>query len=99
MKRAGWTRLSPTGACKTVGRFRHDASGLVVRHCGHPTALWPYMILPADGGRAIVSWTGHGFKTLAVAMDVAERVARGGLSVVERGVPVVRVDTFGRAFA
>lgn len=37
-QRRGWERLR--GGCG--GIWRHVASGWVVRHCGHPTALWPY---------------------------------------------------------
>ena len=31
-----WTRLR--GGCG--GRWRHNPSGWIVMHCGHPTALW-----------------------------------------------------------
>lgn len=94
--RAGWSRLSPEGAPTCHGRFRHDVSGWEVRHCGHQTALWPYVVYgPTLGDRGVVSYDGRGFKTLVVAMDVAERCAAGELKVVDRGALTVDVSALG----
>ena len=34
-RRPGWTKAHE-------GRWDYHATGYSVRHCGHPTALWPY---------------------------------------------------------
>lgn len=41
--------------------------GVVIRHCGHPTALWPYYI---EGRKHLHS---HTYRTLAEAQAAAER--------------------------
>jgi hypothetical protein len=41
-QRKGWTRLR--GGC--AGCWRHDESGWLIFHCGHPTAIWPYYGVP-----------------------------------------------------
>jgi hypothetical protein len=69
--RAGWTRLSPRGALTCLGEFRHDATGTRVAHCGHPTALWPYLVTTADG-RSYVAPNSRGFVHLATAMQAVE---------------------------
>jgi len=51
-----------------------------VRHCGHPTASWPFYLLAPGGSLPIVSFNGYGFAALAVAQEVAERLARGELA-------------------
>jgi hypothetical protein len=76
--RKGWTRIA--GGCG--GRWRHDASGWIVAHCGHPTALWPYTARdPEDTGILIPSgWYAHGvtwvkgyaFQTLERAQEKVE---------------------------
>lgn len=53
-----WTRIRP-------GYWRH-VSGWEARHCGHPTANWPYYLLAPDG-RMVVSEAGYGFKTIKLA--------------------------------
>ncbi len=50
----------------------HDQAGaldVVVRHCGHPTALWPYYA--EIGGRMHIAPNGRGF----VHADTARRAA------------------------
>ena len=71
MQRKGWTRLR--GGCG--GIWRH-ASGWLVRHCGHPTALWPYHGT-SPSGEMLLAPNGHGFRRLALAQEaVEELVAR-----------------------
>lgn len=79
-ERAGWSRISAPGD-KCGALWRHDATGWRVKHCGHPTANWPYYGLdPADPEeRATVTHNGHGFRTLEVAFDCIEAVLRGEL--------------------
>lgn len=75
--RYGWTRLSRPGD-KCAARWRHDATGWMVVHCGHPTANWPYYLVdPRCPGRATVTFNGLGFKTLNMAMQTAEDVLDG----------------------
>lgn len=69
----GWTDTS-IGPSKTDLRRRH-VSGWEVRHCGHPTANWPYAAYH-DDGRALVSGNGRGWIALADAMAEVERAAK-----------------------
>ncbi len=70
-KRAGWTRLSPPGD-KCTARWRH-VSGWTVVHCGHPTALWPYLAISPEGDNyfahvdhaSAVSLTTHGGRAVS----------------------------------
>lgn len=50
---APWTRTPGPGG-GTCGAQWHHPSGAVVRHCGHPTALFPYYGFHADGQRVVV---------------------------------------------
>lgn len=48
--------------------WRHVPSGWVTRHCGHPTANWPYYVEHPDRpGVIVVSFNGLGWKTVAAA--------------------------------
>jgi hypothetical protein len=66
--RDGWERLSGG----TGGKWRHLASGWIVRHCGHPTALWPYYGLPPGGGHLLIAPNGRAFRLLAQAQQAVE---------------------------
>jgi hypothetical protein len=78
-KRPGWTRLSEPGR-KLDAKWIHDASGWIVRHCGHPTANWPYHATdPAFPERCVVTHNGYGFRTLLDACMAVEAVLRGEL--------------------
>ena len=46
-----------------------------VRHCGHPTANWPYYI---DADPIIVASNGHGFRLLVEAKQAAESLYMEG---------------------
>jgi len=46
-RRPRWERLSAAGD-KCGSHWRHT-SGWEIRHCGHPTALWPYMLTDPAG--------------------------------------------------
>lgn len=67
MKRAGWLRLSNPAHGTVAGWWLHTASGLEVRHGGHPTALWPYYVPQLRSQRRT-------FRLLAQAMDHVEAV-------------------------
>lgn len=76
MRRRNWTRLSnPRDKCAT--HWEH-ASGWTLRHCGHPTANWPYYaISPEHPDDVVVTHNGLGFKTLAEGMRSIELVLAG----------------------
>lgn len=79
--RAGWTPLHPPGASKTCIEYQH-ASGWIVRHCGHPTANWPYYGVSADGSATlVVTHNGKGFKGLLAAMTQIEAHLAGELAM------------------
>lgn len=76
--RAGWTRLSQPGD-KLRACWEH-VSGWQVRHCGHPTANWPYYAIdPAEPCRTVVTHNGHGFRTLLIACEQVEAVLAGAM--------------------
>lgn len=78
--RPGWVRQGAAGRT-CAGAWQH-ASGWVLRHCGHPTALWPYY-LEDPQGRMAVSHTGRGFHHLVDAQLALEGVLAGQLELVE----------------
>lgn len=67
MKRLGWTRLSTPGD-KLRSMWRHE-SGILVRHCGHPTAIRPYYLIHPESGLPLVA---EKFRNLELAMIAAE---------------------------
>lgn len=69
-----WERLSAAGD-KCSGHWRH-ASGWEVRHCGHPTANWPYYAVDMEG-RMVLASNGRGFRTLDEAQAEVERRVGG----------------------
>jgi hypothetical protein len=83
VKRAKWTRLSDPKASKCDQHWRHE-SGYEVKHCGHPTAIWPwYVVDPADRGLCLVSQSGYAFRKLSGAMDAVEGLVAGQLVALE----------------
>lgn len=74
--RPGWVK---------VGRhtWRHT-SGWEVRHCGHPTALWPYYGQHPDGRPILIyhgyadTAGGYAFQYLADAQEAVEREVAAG---------------------
>lgn len=88
--RAGWTRLSRAGD-KLTALWRHDASGWLVQHCGHPTANWPYYAVdPAHPERVVVAPSSRAFRSLADALPAVEDVVAG-----RRSLRWVKSDRYG----
>ena len=80
-------------ACPKCGaRWRHESSGWEVKHCGHPTANWPYHAAdPEHPGRVVVTHNGKGFRKLVEAMQAVEGVLTGALVATnERCGPATR---------
>jgi hypothetical protein len=79
-----WTRerIDPWGAAR-VHRHR---DGYVVEHCGHPTALWPWIVWDPDRrpverpawamGRGALNWTKAREAKAHVELLAAERRTR-----------------------
>ena len=84
MKRAGWKRLSSPGD-KLAARWVFT-NGWEVRHCGHPTAIWPYFVV-AKGheGRIVSDRSGRGFGTLVKAFEAVEAVVEGRRELFDDG--------------
>jgi len=61
---ADWERFGATDST-CAAAWRHK-SGYVVQHCGHPTANYPYYIIP-PAGEMILAENGRGFRLLADA--------------------------------
>lgn len=88
-----WERLSPPGR-KSDATWFHG-SGWLVQHCGHPTANTPYQVRdPSAPERLIVSSSGRGFRSAALARQAVDGVLAGALVVCE-GPAAVR---FGRVW-
>lgn len=62
--------LGPSGHQTCGAQYLHTPSGWVVRHCGHPTANFPYYI-ETPRGRHIYAPNGRGFQLLK---DAKQRV-------------------------
>ena len=81
-KRFGWERVDgTTHKCRAV--WAHP-SGWEVRHCGHPTALWPWSAMApkvADEVDFVVDQNGRGFQNLARAFEQIDRYERGELTI------------------
>lgn len=69
----------------------------LVKHCGHPTANWPYYVLDPDG-RTMIARNGHGFRLLADAKAAARREAEEPWPIEERIIesclPACLVDLY-----
>jgi hypothetical protein len=51
-----------------------------VRHCGHPTANWPYYAIdPRHPDCTVVTHNGLGFRTLHDGCEAVEAVLRGDM--------------------
>jgi len=72
---SAWLRHSEPGD-KLSARWEHQASGWEVRHCGHPTANWPYYATTPEG-RVVVASNGRGWRTLKDAQAAVEELAAG----------------------
>ncbi len=64
----GFVRLGRAG--KTSTHLLHVSSGWEIRHCGHPTANWPYYLVdPSAPDEIVIAPNGRGFRLLAEAKD------------------------------
>lgn len=84
----GWTRRSPPGD-KLAAHWEHLRSGWSVRHCGHPTANYPYTAFSPDGYQAVAP-NGRGFTTLQRAMAAVEQLHSRQRILIERpNIPAI----------
>lgn len=90
-RRPSWIRLSAPGP-KTRQKWLHEPSGWRIEHCGHPTAIWPYLVFAPDGQLHTAS-NGRCHRTLLDAAAFVElrhleaRVAALGRVVVGHVAP------------
>jgi hypothetical protein len=76
LKALGWERVRRSDAPHLFGRDFTHRDGWRITHCGHPTALWPY-ILEDPAGRMILTGAeisgradyGVAWPTVASAVD------------------------------
>jgi hypothetical protein len=61
--------------------WRHS-SGWSVEHCGHPTALWPYLLISPEG-KPVVSFNGRGFTSMLAAQWAVKAIAAGMISIID----------------
>lgn len=92
--RPGWERVD-SATTKTWATYLHKRSGWMVRHCGHPTANWPYFAIKPGDSRTVVTHNGKGFHTIQAAFDAVEAVLQGTLVVTDSrcGARTLRVTT------
>lgn len=84
-KELEWTICPRTGHPGVYGRDYVHRAGWRIEHCGHPTALWPYLLLDPDGGIVLMGAAGPmrnpvygtAWRTIRQAMDY---VAATGLT-------------------
>ena len=89
-----WQRISDAGVtCGAI--WRHD-SGWEIRHCGHPTANWPYILIDPKTQVGITSHNGLGFKTLNAAKTVVGGLCYGYFKLSADGSTVANATAFGR---
>lgn len=69
----GWTRTNESRSCHRA--FKHR-DGWTLSHCGHPTALWPYMLVDPSGKTILTgAWFsgradfGTAWPSIAAAVD------------------------------
>ena len=69
---APWRRVDG-GSGKLGSVYAHPA-GYTIQHCGHPTALWPYL-LEGPAGEVILAPNGRAWQNLqAAGAEVLRRV-------------------------
>lgn len=51
-----WERLAPASAGKIHQVWHHVPTGVLVLHCGHPTAHRPWYIAVDEEDAALVAW-------------------------------------------
>lgn len=76
--RDGWTRYGAPGVRNAA--WRHE-SGMAAEHCGHPTALFPWLVRALNGD-AVVAHNGRGFRLLEDAQLAAEELLAGTLVAI-----------------
>jgi len=59
-----------------VGRYDSHPSGWQIRHCGHPTAHWPWYALAPTGER-VCSESGFAWRKLAEAHEHVDQAIAG----------------------
>ena len=85
-----WTAFRP--AIGKGAEYTHTPSGWKVKHCGHPTANWPYYLVdPAHPGTTTVTHNGRGWRGLDGAKAAVLGILDGSLVTTdEQCVPGVR---------
>ena len=79
-----WRRVDPYRG-KLGSIYAHPA-GYTIKHCGHPTAIWPYGLYD-QGGDFIPAPNGRAFSSLAAAPAAAGGRRGGGQMDGARGAP------------
>lgn len=89
--RTPWTRIDG-GRSKTSAVYRHEPTGWLIRHCGHPTANWPYYLVdPAHPAAATMTHNGLGFRRVVDAQQAVDDVLAGRkVATASRCAPGVR---------
>ena len=87
--RHNWTSLHSRRVSKCGAHYLH-VSGWEVKHCGHPTANWPYYATAPTGESPVIADCGKAFMTVRDALDAVESVLRGS-STLKR----VESDKYG----
>jgi hypothetical protein len=76
LKAQGWTKTGSRFDPGNFGRVYTHKDGWKISHCGHPTALWPYLLTDPDGRIILTGVLGSGnpahgtaWPTVAQAVD------------------------------
>lgn len=87
----GWTRIDPRPWGKLQAHWTHR-SGWVLRHCGHPTAHWSWMLFDPKGrwhmqglySSGTRPTYGYCFGDLHTATDYVERMGTQAIAMMDR---------------
>ena len=77
----------PVAASKLAQAFRHDASGWLLEHCGHPTANWPWAPQEPKTAPTLAGWG----PLLAIGFIVGSFAAFFGVGGGVIAVPLIMV--------
>lgn len=55
---SGWSIVPRSGGSGVFGRDHVHRAGWRIEHCGHPTALWPYLLIDPEGDIVLMGAAG-----------------------------------------
>ena len=88
-QRSGWRKVKEAVCGHTCGAWWQSHGGHMVQHCGHPTALRPYLIITPDG-TPVLDGTSQVFPKLIHAQRAVEMIEAGRVNIVSTDHPAYK---------